>query len=70
MNTLIQFIESCLRDCKATADRTSRKNAYDRAFGATQYHIMLNLTEFAEVETLWNETYRPQFEELVYGGEV
>ena len=67
MNTLIQFIETCLRDCKATTDHTSRKNAFDRAFGAIQYHIMLDLTDFQQVETLWNETYRPQFEELVWG---
>lgn len=67
MNTLIQFIESCVHNCEITSDRISRKNAYDRAFGAVQYHIMLNPTEFAEVEALWCETYRPQFEELVWG---
>jgi hypothetical protein len=67
MEKLIEFIELCLRSVKTTSDRTTRLKYYNQAFGAVQYHDFLHLTEYEELETLWNETYRPQFEELVYG---
>ena len=71
MEKLINFIEMQLNWAKQTPNTADA--FFHNAFGALQFYIIehnLSSAEFAELETLWNTTYRPQFEELVYGGEV
>ena len=69
MDKLITFIELCLRDAKATTGAT-RAKYYEQAFGAIQYHSFLYPDDitYKNLESLWADVYRPQFETLVYGG--
>ena len=71
MEKLIYFIEMQLNWAKQTPN--SANAFFHNAFGGLQFYIIehsLNNEDYAELEKVWNETYRPQFEELVYGGEV
>lgn len=71
MEKLISFIEMQLKWAKSETE-TANSN-FHNAFGALQFYILehsLSGDEYAELETLWNETYRPQFEAIVYWGEV
>lgn len=71
MEKLIQFIEMQLKWAKLETE-TANHN-FHNAFGALQFYILehsLSDNEYAELETLWNETYRPQFEAIVYWGEA
>lgn len=68
MEKLINFIEMQLNWAKQTPN--SANAFFHNAFGALQFYIIehnLNNEDYAELEKVWNETYRPQFEELVYG---
>lgn len=70
MEKLIQFIETQLKWAKLETE-TANSN-FHSAFGALQFYILehsLSGDEYVELETLWNETYRPQFEAIVYWGE-
>lgn len=42
------------------------RSYFDQAFGACQYYIFANPSTQMLVENLWN-TYKPQFEAIVYG---
>ena len=69
MEKLINFIEMQLKWAKQTPE--SADNFFHNAFGAVQFYIIehnLYDEEYTALETKWNETYRPQFEEIVYGG--
>ena len=71
MEKLINFIEMQLNWAKQTPN--SADAFFHNAYGALQFYIIehnLHSEDYAELEKVWNETYRPQFEELVYGGEV
>lgn len=71
MEKLINYINQQLNWAKDTPQYAEA--FFHNAFGALQFYIVANDlrgTEYAELETLWNETYRPQFEALVYGGDV
>jgi hypothetical protein len=71
MEKLINYIEMQLKWAKETPQFAN--NFFHNAFGGLQFYIIehnLNNADYAELETLWNETYRPQFETLVYGGAV
>lgn len=71
MEKLINFIEMQLNWAKQTPN--SANAFFHNAFGALQFYIVehnLHNEDYAELEKVWNETYRPQFEKLVYGGEV
>lgn len=69
MEKLINFIEMQLKWAKQTP-----KNAdafFHNAFGALQFYILehdLHNDDYANLETLWNEKYRPAFEAILYGG--
>lgn len=71
MEKLINYINQQLKWAK---DTPQYAEAFcHNAFGALQFYIVANDlrgTEYAELESQWNETYRPQFEVLVYGGDV
>ena len=71
MEKLIYFIEMQLNWAKQTPNTANA--FFHNAFGGLQFYIIehnLKNEDYAELEKLWNETYRPQFEELVYGGEA
>lgn len=71
MEKLIDFINQQLKWAKDTPQYAEA--FFHNAFGALQFYIVANDlrgTEYAELESQWNETYRPQFEALVYGGDV
>ena len=70
MEKLINYIEMQLKWAKLKTE-TANSN-FHNAFGALQFYIFehhLNGSEYDELETQWNEKYRPQFEAIIYGGE-
>ena len=71
MEKLIDFINQQLKWAKDTPQYAEA--FFRNAFGAVQFYDFehdLRGTEYAELETLWNETYRPQFEALISGGDA
>jgi hypothetical protein len=69
MEKLIDYIEMVLKWTKQTPQYAH--TFFNQAFGALQFYIIeqnISGDKFAELETLWNEKYRPQFEEIMYGG--
>ena len=61
---LIIFLERQLRYCDSY---DNSKVAYDQAFGAVSMYIDLFPNEFYQVEKMWYEEYKPQFERKVWG---
>ena len=69
MEKLISYINLQLKWAKDTPQYAD--SFFHNAFGALQFYIFANDlcgTDYAELKSKWNETYRPQFEALVYGG--
>ena len=68
MDTLKDFIETCLLYCSWNKTRIDRMKCLHQAFGAVQFHA--RYTDSAEermlIEQMW-DYYKPKFEELVYG---
>ena len=70
MKTLIYLLDYYLSLAKS-GDEKPRVVFYNQAFGAAQYHSFLYPGQHSDLEKLWNETYKPQFEYYVYGvGEI
>lgn len=67
MEKLIQMLDYYVRACKTTADRRTREKYFNQAYGSVQMFCLLNIKQENQVSALWDETYRPQFENLVYG---
>ena len=61
------MLDYYVRACMATADRRTREKYFDQAYGATQMYCFMNIADEPKVLPLWDETYRPKFENLVYG---
>lgn len=66
MDTLVKVLEYFLRLARNAEDFKTRNTFFSQAFGALQYHIWTHLEEEEEVAELWNEEYRPKFEELLW----
>ncbi len=69
MEKLINYIENHLKWARQTPD--AAKIFFNQAFGAVQFYIIehnLYDAEFTALETKWNETYKPAFEAIMYGG--
>lgn len=67
MEKLINYIEMELKWTKQTPEHAH--TFFNQAFGALQFYIIehgLSSAEFSELETKWNEYYKPQFEEVMY----
>ena len=67
---LINFIERQLIALDFLDSRYEKRSIYDQAFGAVMYYTTTSCAEnsyYADVEVLWEETYKPQFEEKIYG---
>lgn len=67
MEKLIQMLDYYVRACARAQDFATQRTFYDQATGAMQMYCYLNITDEAKVLPLWDETYRPKFEKIVYG---
>jgi hypothetical protein len=71
MDKLLNHIETLLKWANQTPDHA--KTFLHQAFGALQFYIIehgLSASEYVDLETKWNTTYRPAFEAIMYGGDV
>jgi len=66
MEKLIDMLNYYLNACKNAKTYTLRRTFFDQATGATQMYCFMSVQDEPKVLPLWDETYRPQFEELVY----
>ena len=67
MDKLIELLDYYVNACTKATDTATRRTFFDQATGAVQMYCYLNLADEAKVLPLWDETYRPKFENLVYG---
>lgn len=67
MEKLIQMLDYYVNACTRAQDFATQRTFYDQATGAMQMYCYLNITDEAQVLPLWDETYRPKFEKIVYG---
>lgn len=66
MEKLIEMLNYYLTACKNAKTYTLRRTFFDQATGATQMYCLLNIEQEHQVVALWDNSYRTQFEELVY----
>ena len=67
---LINFIERQLIALDFLDSHYAKRSIYDQAFGAVMYYTTTSCAEgsyYADVEVLWEQTYKPLFEEKIYG---
>ena len=64
MEKLINYMSARL----AVASRYPEyaRTNFDQAFGALCYHIELNPSDEDKLIPLWDKTYRPSFEAIIY----
>ena len=64
MDKLINYMSARL----AVANRYPEyaRTNFDQAFGALCYHIELNPSDEDKLIPLWEHTYRPSFETIIY----
>ena len=67
MDKLIEMLNYYVNACASAKDRTTRRTFFDQATGAVQMYCLLNIADEPKVLPLWDDTYRPKFEQLVYG---
>ena len=67
MNKLIEMLNYYVNACASAKDTATRRTFFDQATGAVQMYCMMNICDEPKVLPLWDETYRPRFENLVYG---
>lgn len=68
MDKIVEYITARL----AVASRYPEyaRTNFDQAFGALCYHIILNPADESQLVSLWENTYKPSFEAILYGGMV
>lgn len=67
MEKLIEMLDYYVNACARAQDFATQRTFYDQATGAMLMYCYLNITDEAKVLPLWDETYRPKFEKIVYG---
>lgn len=67
MNKLIEMLNYYVNACASAKDTPTRRTFYDQATGAVQMYCLLNIADEPKVLPLWDDTYRPKFEQMVYG---
>lgn len=68
MATLINMLDRHLNDCRMYANSQSLKRTYfDQAFGMLLMYCALYPNNYQKAEQLWDEVYRTQFEEILWG---
>ena len=67
---LLNFLHYQLALIDFVDTRTAKRSLYDQACGAVMYYTTTSSAEdsyYADVEVLWEEIYKPRFEEKIYG---
>lgn len=67
MDKLTEMLDYYISACHRNPDRTMRKAFFDQAFGAAEMFARLNPQDENAVYDMWLITYRPLFEQYVYG---
>ena len=67
MEKLIELLDYYVNACVNAQTRETKRTFFDQATGATQMFCYLNIKDEAKVLALWDNFYRPKFENLVYG---
>lgn len=67
MDKLIEMLDYYVNACASVKDTPTRRTFYDQATGAVQMYCLLNIADEPKVLPLWDGTYRPKFEQMVYG---
>ena len=67
MDKLIELLDYYVNACTNAKDTATRRTFFDQATGAVQMYCYLNLADETKILPLWDDTYRPKFENLVYG---
>ena len=68
METIVKFIDRHLELANKYTDYASIY--FDQAFGALMFYCENNLKDEPALQELWETTYRPKFETIVYGEEL
>ena len=66
MDKLIEMLNYYVNACANATDYPTRRTFFDQAFGAVQMYCYLNIKDEAKLLPLWDNTYRPKFEAMVY----
>lgn len=68
MITLINMLDRHLSNCRKHADSQSlRRTYFDQAFGMVLMYCALFPNNCQKAEQLWDDVYRSQFEEILWG---
>ena len=67
METLTEMLDYYISACRRNPEPRVREKFFDQAFGATEMYARLNPQDETVVYDMWMTTYRPQFEQIVYG---
>ena len=68
MNCLINQLDVHLHNCKKFGENhyPTARTYFDQAFGMLLMACAYDPNNCAQYERLWNETYKPAFEKIVY----
>lgn len=66
MDKLIEMLNYYVNACASAKDTPTRRTFFDQATGAVQMYCLLNTKNEPKVVALWDNTYRPKFEAMVY----
>ena len=67
MDKLIEMLDYYVSACGNSHTKEMRRTFFDQATGAAQMFCLTNIKDEPKVLALWDNTYRPKFENLVYG---
>ena len=68
MEKIIAYIEECLREARYNTKKATINTYYQRAYGAVYAYTLLH-HDTQEICDLWDDNYRPQFEEELFKAE-
>jgi hypothetical protein len=67
MEKLTNLLSWYVSACERATEFATRRTFFDQAFGAVQMFNDLFPDQEEEAVALWEGTYRPEFNQLVYG---
>lgn len=65
LTTLINALDAYIKICKQEKDKTAKRIVGERAFGTCQYHVLMFPSDRRRVGNLWEDVYKPQFENII-----
>lgn len=65
---ILNYIDT--RIAKAAIYPSDAKTFMNQAFGALDFYLLNNPNDFNQLEQMWNNTYKPQFEKIIYNQEA